>query len=128
MAGRDPQCLHTSHSADATVGDALFGTFGDTTGRGTGEVTTVGRRRGAHHTGFHSWATCSCGWGGRRRSILALVLLDAWQHAAQTAHTLHVPLVLPAPRNDHRHDETRPGRSMHLASLGRHRASLRGLG
>ena len=43
----------------------------------------------------HSIATCSCGWTGRRRYLLAAAEQDAWVHSMHEKCAIAFPLVIP---------------------------------
>lgn len=48
-----------------------------------------------HHYGLgRSTATCSCGWVGRRRRLMAAAEQDAWVHSIHARCVVSSPLVL----------------------------------
>lgn len=48
-----------------------------------------------HHYGIgRSTASCSCGWSGRRRHLMAAAEQDAWVHAMHARCVVSSPLVL----------------------------------
>ena len=43
---------------------------------------------------FDATASCSCGWSGRRRLLVAAAEQDAWAHAMRDSCEVSTPLVL----------------------------------
>jgi hypothetical protein len=71
----------------AEIIDAAAADAGDLTA-GTARVTTFGFG--------HCAASCTCGWGGKRRHLKAAAEQDAWMHSIHGHCVVAVRLVRPA--------------------------------